>query len=275
MITTDIKENKLIDQISQFDKVAIAYSGGIDSTYLLKIALDTLGSKNVLAVVVNSELFLDDEFNKALDLASELGAQTLKLEMKELADKNIVDNTPKSWYYSKKLLYKTIKDSISGYDTIVDGMIMDDNNDFRPGLVARDEAGVRSPLQEANLYKMDIRRLAKKNNIRNWNKVASCSIASRFPYGTALTLEAVNKVFKSEHYLREELGFKTVRVRCHGDLARIELPESDLQKAWGRKDEVAQNLRNLGFNYVTFDAQGFKSGRMNEILSDQEKLSFV
>ncbi|MCQ2557430.1 ATP-dependent sacrificial sulfur transferase LarE [Ligilactobacillus equi] len=277
MTSLDVKESILVDKLAQLDNLVIAYSGGIDSTYLLKIALDTLGSDKVLAVVMNSELFLDDEFNKAVDLANDMGAQVLGLEMSELADAKIAANTPKSWYYSKKLLYKTIKDAVAadGFTTIADGMIMDDNEDFRPGLIARDEEGVRSFLQEADLYKADIRILAKENGIVNWNKVASCSVASRFPYGTRLTQTAVNRVFASEKYLREDLGYKTVRVRCHGDLARVELPETDLQDAWDKKDEISATLRKLGFNYTTFDMQAFKSGRMNEVLSTDEKLALV
>lgn len=277
MTSLETKENTLIENLQHFDKLAIAYSGGIDSTYLLKIAIDTLGTDNVLAVVMNSELFLDDEFNKAIDLANDMGAKVLGLTMSELGDSRIAANTPKSWYYSKKLLYTTIKEAVArdGFSDIADGMIMDDNSDFRPGLKARDEENVHSPLQDANLYKNEIRSLAKMNHISNWNKVASCSIASRFPYGTPLTLDAVKRVFASEKYLREELGYLTVRVRVHNDLARIELPETDLQDAWSKKDMISKELHHLGFNYVTFDMDDFKSGRMNDVLSKEEKVALA
>lgn len=266
------KKQDLVANLQKIKKIAIAYSGGIDSTLLLKVALDTLGAENVLAVVVNSELFLDDEFNKAIALADELGAQVLGVEMSELSDPKIVANTPDSWYYSKKMLYQTIKQEAAkhGFDNIADGMIQDDNADFRPGLKARDEEAVYSPLQTADLYKTEIRELAHEMNITNWNKVASCSVASRFPYGTALTLDAVNRVFASEKYLRN-LGYLTVRVRTHGDLARIELPEDDLQAAWEQKDAISAQLKKFGFNYVTFDMDSFKSGRMNEVITNKEQ----
>lgn len=263
-----MKEQKLVEKLERLRKVAIAYSGGIDSTYLLKIALETLGENNVLAVIVNSELFSDEEFNLAIDLADKMGAQVLGLEMNELSEPKIAANTPKSWYYSKKLLYQTIKSHVNkdGYEYVLDGMIMDDQNDFRPGLQARDEENVQSLLQQVGLYKEELRLLAKKHGLSNWNKVASCSLASRFPYGTRLTYNAVQRVFESEKYLRDELGFKTVRVRVHQDLARIELPEKDLMNAWMKRKDISQKLHALGFEYVTFDIEAFRSGRMNESL---------
>lgn len=270
------KEENLIQKIQELGKVAIAYSGGIDSSYLLKVSLDTLGSENVLAVVVNSELFSDDEFNKAVDLADEMGAQVLGLEMSELADSKIVANTPDSWFFSKKLLYQTIRAYAEkeGFEVIVDGMIMDDNADFRPGLKARDEEGVLSLLQQANLYKREIRELAKTAGVANWNKVASCSVASRFPYGTKLTQAAVDQVFAGEKYLREA-GFATVRVRVHHDLARIEVPENQLLSLLNQKAEISAYMKELGFNYVTVDVDGFKSGRMNDVLAEEDKAALA
>lgn len=270
------KEENLIQKIQELGKVAIAYSGGIDSSYLLKVSLDTLGSENVLAVVVNSELFSDDEFNKAVDLADEMGAQVLGLEMSELADSKIAANTPDSWFFSKKLLYQTIRSYAEkeGFEVIVDGMIMDDNADFRPGLKARDEEGVLSLLQQANLYKREIRELAKTAGVANWNKVASCSVASRFPYGTKLTQAAVDQVFAGEKYLREA-GFATVRVRVHHDLARIEVPENQLLSLLNQKAEISAYMKELGFNYVTVDVDGFKSGRMNDVLAEEDKAALA
>ena len=244
------KEQNLVRELQKMDKLAVAYSGGIDSSYLLKKALDTLGAENVLAVVVNSELFSDDEFDKAVDLANGLGANVLGLEMSELADDRIVANNPNSWFYSKKLLYKTIRSAIQkeGFDVLADGMIMDDNTDFRPGLRARDQEGVISPLQQAKLYKIEIRQLAKDAGISNWSKVASC--------------------------LRE-IGFPIVRVRAHHDLARIEIPEDKLSLLLENREKIADYLKKQGFNYVTFDLEGFKSGRMNDILTETEKKFFV
>lgn len=276
MTDLEAKENNLIKDLASKQRVAIAYSGGIDSTYLLKVAVDELGKDNVLAMVVNSELFLDDEYNKALELAKDLGANAMGVSMSELADERIAANTPESWYYSKQLLYRTIKRAAAekGFDIVLDGMIMDDNADFRPGMKARTEEGIVSSLQDADLYKSEIRELAKDRGISNWNKVASCSVASRFPYGTKLTAEAVNNVFAGEKWLRNA-GFPVVRVRVHNDLVRVEVPEVEFAKLLAKKAEMSEFMKGLGFNYVTLDVDGFKSGRMNDVLKEEKKATLI
>lgn len=276
MTDLEAKENNLIKDLASKQRVAIAYSGGIDSTYLLKVAVDELGKDNVLAMVVNSELFLDDEYNKALELAKDLGANAMGVSMSELADERIAANTPESWYYSKQLLYRTIKKAAAekGFDIVLDGMIMDDNADFRPGMKARTEEGIVSSLQDADLYKSEIRELAKDRGISNWNKVASCSVASRFPYGTKLTAESVNNVFAGEKWLRNA-GFPVVRVRVHSDLVRVEVPEVEFAKLLAKKAEMSEFMKGLGFNYVTLDVDGFKSGRMNDVLKEEKKATLI
>lgn len=276
MTDLEAKENNLIKDLASKQRVAIAYSGGIDSTYLLKVAVDELGKDNVLAMVVNSELFLDDEYNKALELAKDLGANAMGVSMSELADERIAANTPESWYYSKQLLYRTIKKAAAekGFDIVLDGMIMDDNADFRPGMKARTEEGIVSSLQDADLYKSEIRELAKDRGISNWNKVASCSVASRFPYGTKLTAEAVNNVFAGEKWLRNA-GFPVVRVRVHSDLVRVEVPEVEFAKLLAKKAEMSEFMKGLCFNYVTLDVDGFKSGRMNDVLKEEKKATLI
>ncbi|UQB00593.1 ATP-dependent sacrificial sulfur transferase LarE [Pediococcus pentosaceus] len=276
MTDLEAKENNLIKDLASKQRVAIAYSGGIDSTYLLKVAVDELGKDNVLAMVVNSELFLDDEYNKALELAKDLGANAMGVSMSELADERIAANTPESWYYSKQLLYRTIKKAAAekGFDIVLDGMIMDDNADFRPGMKARTEEGIVSSLQDADLYKSEIRELAKDRGISNWNKVASCSVASRFPYGTKLTAEAVNNVFAGEKWLRNA-GFPVVRVRVHNDLVRVEVPEVEFAKLLAKKAEMSEFMKGLGFNYITLDVDGFKSGRMNDVLKEEKKATLI
>lgn len=276
MTDLEAKENNLIKDLASKQRVAIAYSGGIDSTYLLKVAVDELGKDNVLAMVVNSELFLDDEYNKALELAKDLGANAMGVSMSELADERIAANTPESWYYSKQLLYRTIKKAAAekGFDIVLDGMIVDDNADFRPGMKARTEEGIVSSLQDADLYKSEIRELAKDRGISNWNKVASCSVASRFPYGIKLTAEAVNNVFAGEKWLRNA-GFPVVRVRVHSDLVRVEVPEVEFAKLLAKKAEMSEFMKGLGFNYVTLDVDGFKSGRMNDVLKEEKKATLI
>ena len=260
-----------VDQILRGEHV-VAYSGGIDSSYLLKVALDTLGPDNVIAAVVNSEMFSNEEFDLALDLADQLGAPVLGLEMRELSDPRIAANTPNIWYYTKQLMYQTIKDSVTelGFKQLVDGNIMDDIDDFRPGIKARDEAGVRSVLQEAGLYKTEIRQLAKERGVSNWNKVPSCSVASRFPYGVKITSENVQRVFEGEEFL-VGLGFEQVRVRVHGDLARIEVEEDHLLEAIQLHDKINDYMKKIGFTYVALDLAGYKYGRMNDALDEKTK----
>lgn len=169
-------------------------------------------------------------------------------------------------------MYQTIKDSVTelGFEQLVDGMIMDDINDFRPGIKARDEAGVRSVLQEAGLYKTEIRQLAKERGVSNWNKVPSCSVASRFPYGVKITLENVQRVFEGEEFL-VGLGFEQARVRVHGDLGRIEVEEDHLLEAIQMHDKINDFMKEIGFTYVALDLAGYKYGRMNDSLDEKTK----
>lgn len=276
MRTLTEKKQALVDQLKKMNHVVVAFSGGIDSTLVLKMALDTLGKDNVLAVVANSELFTNEEFDKAVSLAKDLGAMVKKTELNYLSEEHIKHNTPDSWYYAKKGFYARMNEiaAAEGFEFVLDGMIKDDESDFRPGLRARTEAGARSVLQEAGFYKTDVRALAKVIGLNNWNKVSSCSVSSRFPYGTTLTLEKIDQVMKAEKYIRD-LGFPVVRVRYHGEIARVEVPAERLNDLIELNDKVSQTLMDFGFRYVTLDLSGFRSGRMNETLSAEERKAFV
>ncbi len=275
-MTLSDKQVVLNDTLKNMDKVLVAFSGGIDSTLVLKSALDVLGKDNVLAVVANSALFTDEEFDKAMALAKELGANVMGTELDYLADEHIANNTPETWYYSKKMFYSRMNEIAAekGIKHVLDGMIMDDNADFRPGLVARNEAGAESVLQMADFYKDDVREAAKNLGLKNWNKVASCSISSRFEYNTKLTVASINRVMAAEKFLRN-MGFAIVRVRDHGEIARVEVPADMLIDFVANSAKINAELQSLGYEFVTVDMAGFKSGRMNEQLDEATKASLM
>ncbi|WP_338208505.1 ATP-dependent sacrificial sulfur transferase LarE [Lactiplantibacillus paraxiangfangensis] len=276
MSTLAEKKATLTSLLKGLKKVTVAFSGGIDSTLVLKMALNVLGKENVVAVVANSELFTDEEFDKAVSLAEELGANVQTTTLDYLSDDHIKQNTPDSWYFAKKMFYDRLNDlaTANGSNAVLDGMIKNDENDYRPGLKARTEAGARSLLQEADFFKVDVRALSQELGLTNWNKVASCSVSSRFPYNTTLTHENIAQVMAAEKYLRS-LGFPTVRVRFHEDIARIELPEARIGDFLVFNDRVNRELQSLGFRYVTLDLGGFRSGRMNDTLTKQQVEAFA
>lgn len=274
MTELNTKEMKLDALLKDMQSVVIAFSGGVDSSLLLKKAIDVLGVNNVKPVVVKSELFRNEEFELALKLGQSLGVEVLETEMSELQDANIVKNTPESWYYSKRLMYsqlENIKNKL-GFNYVLDGMIMDDLDDFRPGLKARDEFGVRSLLQEAKLYKSEVRELSHQHDLPVWNKPALCSLASRIPYGEKLSFTKVNKVNEAEKFILS-LGINHVRVRYHHNIARIEVTEDQLNNLLKLKDSIILHLKELGFDYVTMDLEGYRTGSMNEII-DTKSTSF-
>lgn len=270
------KKAVAIDSIKQYQRVLVAFSGGIDSTLVLKLAIEALGTTNVVAVVANSELFTNSEFEKAVSLGKQLDVEAVTTQIDYLTNDEIRHNTPASWYWMKKMFYQRMNDLAGEYhaDAILDGMIMDDNSDFRPGLKARDEEGAISTLQVADMYKQDVRDLAAQMGLSNWNKVASCSVSSRFPYNTVLTSEAIERVKQAEAYLRQQ-GFATVRVRVQEMTARIEVPSEQLAALLAEAANIDRYFRELGYQYVTLDLMGFKSGRMNDTLTKETKLALT
>lgn len=271
MTTTIEKNHKLGEILKGMNRVIVAFSGGVDSALVLKRAQQELGNDNVLAVVVASELFRKEEFAGAVNLAKELGANVLEAEIKELEDEGVAANTPDSWYHSKKLLYSHLNSLAEklGYDYVLDGMIMDDLDDFRPGLRARTEAGARSVLQEADLYKREVRELSKELALPVWNKPASCSLASRIPYGTRLDKEKIRQVDEAEKFIGK-LGFGMVRVRHHEHTARIEVAAEEMAGLLEHREPILLKLTSLGFKYISIDLRGYRTGSMNEVLSDEQ-----
>ena len=270
--TIDAKNSRLGEILSGMGRVMVAFSGGVDSALVLKRAQQELGNDQVLAVVVASELFRKQEFQAAVQFAEKLGVRICQTEIKELEDAGVVANNPDSWYHSKKLLYSHLKTLAQemGYPYVVDGLIMDDLDDFRPGMRARTEQSVRSVLQEAGLYKQEIRELAKQLELPVWNKPASCSLASRIPYGTKLEKNKIEQVDQAELFLAG-LGFPMVRVRHHDNIARIEVTPEEISLVLQHREEINEKLMALGFNYVSVDLRGYRTGSMNEVLLESEK----
>ena len=254
------------------ESTVVAFSGGVDSSVVLVLAVEELGPDRVLAVTSASETYLPEEIDEARALALRLGARHLVIETEELAIPGFVENSPDRCYHCKTELYGALR-TIAGREglaTVVDGANSDDSRDFRPGHQAADEAGVRHPLMEAGLGKESVRSLALRLGLDNWAKPSSPCLSSRFPYGEHITLEKLAVVREAEAYLRR-LGFANLRVRYHGPVARIEVPVGDLPALLEPDVRVALvgRFKELGFAYVTVDLEGFRSGSMNEVLSEQ------
>lgn len=259
---------ELIQAIQQYQRVIVAYSGGVDSSLVLKACVDALGSENVLAVIATSQLDERDISQEAALQANQLKSPYRIIQINELDHPMIRTYHPEAWYYSKQMLYQVMTDiqRLEGYDVIMDGMIMNDLQDFRPGLKARDEAHVVSILQQVGIYKSQVRELLKMLAVDIWSKPSSCSLLSRFEYGQVITETALDMIRKGEAYLRE-LGFEICRVRIHGNLARIEVAQERFSEMVGHHERIQAFFSDHGFDFVTLDMKGYQSGRMNQTLS--------
>lgn len=261
------KVNKLKELLTSMETVVIAFSGGVDSSLVLATAIEVLGKENVLSVVADSELIMKSEYLDAIENSEKIGAITKGIFLDELSVDEIRNNKPSSWFYSKRLLYQELTNLKTklGFNWVVDGMIMDDAFDYRPGLKARDEFGVRSPLQEAEFYKTDVRKASKGYALPTWNKPATCHILSRFEYNELLTSERLERVKKSECYL-QELGFKIVRVRDHNTVARIEIEKERFPEFLEQAETIEAQLLSFGYTFVSLDVRGYAYGKMNKLL---------
>jgi len=257
--------------LNSMERVVIAYSGGVDSTFLAKVAYDVLG-ENAIAVTASSETYPSGELDEAIRIAQEIGIRHEIVESEELTDPNFAENPVDRCYYCKAELLGKLRELADRYGArhILLGANEDDRGDFRPGMKAAEEMGARSPLQEAGMSKADIRALSKQLGLSTWDKPQAACLSSRFPYGTRITAERLTIVDRAERFLRE-LGFRQLRVRHHDDIARIEVSpeEMDLLLDEDLRSRVADHLRELGYTYVTVDLAGYRTGSMNEVLSEQ------
>ncbi|HUF88856.1 MAG TPA: ATP-dependent sacrificial sulfur transferase LarE [Gemmatimonadota bacterium] len=261
------KERRLESILRDAGSVLLGYSGGVDSTLLLRKSLDVLGAANVLAVTAASATYDADEVDEATRLAGALGAAHERVQSTELEDEGFLLNPPERCYYCKADLYGDLKElaSTRGFRAVIDGSHAEDALDFRPGLRALDERGILSPLKEAGFTKADVRELSRRLGLPTADKPANACLASRFPYGETITTEKLGRVGKAERVLREA-GFEVVRVRHHGDVARIEVPPGDRARLLAAAGEVVPELKALGYVWVACDLEGYRSGSMNEAL---------
>jgi uncharacterized protein len=262
------KADRLRAILKEMEGCVIGFSGGVDSTLLFAVAAEVLGER-ALAVTATSETYPERELREAQDLAARIGGRHRLVVSEELDIPEFQHNPRNRCYFCKKELFgklRSIADE-EGLPHVLDGTNLDDRNDHRPGRQAAEEIGVRSPLEEAGFTKDDIRCLSRQLDLPTWDKPAFACLSSRFPYGTAITAERVSQVGRAEESLRE-LGFRVLRVRYHGEVARLELGSEEFVQASGElKQEVVRRVKQAGFTYVALDLQGYRTGAMNEASS--------
>ncbi len=265
---TQQKLAKLKEILKKLDKVAIAYSGGVDSTFLLKVAHDVLKDK-VLAITARSSTYPEREYNEAIGFVKQLGVKHLTIVSEELDIEGFSGNPVNRCYFCKKELFTKISQVAEehGIPYIADGSNTDDLGDYRPGMTAMKEMGVVSPLREAGMSKDDIRLLSKEMGLPTWDKQPFACLASRFPYGQEITRDKLRMVDRAEQFMLDT-GFRQIRVRIHGDMARIEVSPQERKKFFDEAlmDKVHQGLKEIGFKYVALDLKGYRTGSMNEVI---------
>ncbi|MFH1782763.1 MAG: ATP-dependent sacrificial sulfur transferase LarE [Candidatus Omnitrophota bacterium] len=263
------KLDKLKNEIRKLESAVVAFSGGVDSSFLLKIVRDTLPKKNILAVTATSETYTKEELDKAKKFTRKLGIKHNIVSTNELKDKNFNKNPTDRCYYCKKELFGRLTRIVKEkkLKTVIDASNYDDRLDYRPGSIAKKEFKVISPLMEAKLTKQDIRIYSKRLKLKTWDEPSMACLASRIPYGEKIEKTTLKKINLAESYIRKQ-GIKEVRVRCHDSIARIEVGKKDIKRFVKKSfcDKIIKHLKTLGFRYIALDLEGYRTGSMNEVL---------
>ena len=270
--TPEKRLEELEAMIAPYGSALVAFSGGVDSSLALAVAARALPKESVLAVTSNNETYLPSELEQAEAFVRSLGVEHLVVNTRELDDPNYARNPANRCYFCKSTLYSDLRTLAQekGYACVVDGANKDDEGDYRPGRKAAKEIGVVSPLAMAGLGKAEVRELARYLGLRTWDKPALACLSSRFPYGQEITPEKLAQVAKGEEFMRSR-GYEQVRVRHHGEIARLEVGAAELERAFSEREEISAELKAAGFLYVTLDLGGYKPGSLNAALEQPGK----
>jgi len=272
MTIQNSKLKKLKNVLKRMGSVLVAYSGGVDSTFLLKVTSMVLPQDKILAVTASSSTYPREELLFSKNIARSFGVKHKIIKTRELIDKRFVANPVNRCYFCKKELFGRLKSMAREFrlNFVVDASNVSDKKDFRPGNIAKEEFRVKSPLQEAGLTKEEIRLLSKKLGLKTWDKPALACLASRVPYGQKITPGILSRINKAEGLLKQ-MGFRQVRLRHYNGLCRIETARVDIPKLINQRNLIVEKLKRLGYNYVTVDLEGYRTGSMNEAINRGKK----